>query len=157
MRLRLQRLTLRFCSTQVCTLVVLWQYFQNLCCGWISGQDEPGLDQSLAQQQAPQGGPKGIPAATVAGGVQQRGAGATAREQALQPEPTGPDPTPSIEAEERGEHEGAQEQAAEVCCPSLIQTELHHSMLHMMSQACNLRLLTVLLRHLCPKGTRWSF
>ena len=79
-----------------------------------TGQEESGLEQSLAREQAPQGGPKGIPTATVAGGMQQHGAGATAREQALQPEQAGQQQAAAMDTEEGSEREGAQEQSAEV-------------------------------------------
>ena len=79
-----------------------------------TGLEESGLEQSLAREQAPQGGPRGIPTATVAGGMQQQGAGATAREQTLQPEQAGQQQATAMDTEEGGEREGAQEQSAEV-------------------------------------------
>lgn len=81
-----------------------------------AGQEEEntGLDQQMAPQQAPQGGPKGIPTATVAGGMQQQGAGSTAREQALHPERPKQQPASAMDADEGDEREGTQEQAAEV-------------------------------------------
>lgn len=81
----------------------------------LTGQEESGLEQNMARDQAPQGGPKGIPTATVAGGMQQHGAGATAREQALLPEQAGPQQATAMDTEDdSAEREGAQEHAAEV-------------------------------------------
>ena len=74
----------------------------------------------MAEQQAPQGGPKGIPAATVAGGIQQRGAGATASEQALQPESSGQQPASAMDADASNEQEGLQDQAAEVLFRTIV-------------------------------------
>ncbi len=81
-------------------------------------EGKTGLEQQVADQKAPQGGPKGIPTATVAGGMQQQGAGATAREQALQPEPSGQQPASAMDTDEREQQDGAQEQAAEVQLPT---------------------------------------
>ncbi|KAK9833665.1 hypothetical protein WJX74_002204 [Apatococcus lobatus] len=79
----------------------------------VQGQEESGMEQSMAREQAPQGGPKGIPTATVAGGMQQHGAGSTAREQTLQPEQRHQQQDAVMDTEAGSEREAAQEQAAE--------------------------------------------